>query len=105
MQKMLFASAAIASVMALGTLASPKVEAAPAGPAAMVQTSPSLLLSVRHWRDRRHRDDWPVWQQRRHRNDYDRYDRDRGDRHGYRYQRSHSNRGLVREGFRALSDD
>jgi hypothetical protein len=104
-QKILFASTAIACVMALGSLTSQKVEAAPAMPVAMVQTSPSSLLLVGEWRDRRHhRDHWPFWQHRRHHgNDYDRYDGYRRD--GYRYRRNHNDRGLLYQGYRALKDD
>jgi hypothetical protein len=102
-QKTLFASAAIACVMALGFLTSQKVEAAPAVPAAMVQTSSFSLLPVTEWRDRKHRNIWRFWQQRRHRgNDYDRYEGYRGD--GHRYRRDRSDRGLLGVEFRTRRD-
>jgi hypothetical protein len=99
---MLFAATAVACVMALGSLTGQKAEAAPAVPAAMVQTSPSSLLAVRQGR-RKHRNNWPFWQNRRHHgNDYERYEGYRGD--GYRYRRDRRDRGLLSEGFRALRD-
>jgi hypothetical protein len=99
---MLFAATAVACVTAFGSSTSQKVEAAPAVPAAMVQTSPSSLLPVTEWR-RKHRNYRPYWHNRRHHgNDYERYEGYRGD--GYRYRRDRRDGGLLSEGYRALRD-
>lgn len=103
MQKLLVASSAIACAIALSSLTSEKVEAAPILPAAMVQSAPSSLLLVREWRDRNHRNKRPFWLQRRHRgNDYDRYEGYRGD--GQRYRRDRSDRGLLGLGYKIRKD-
>jgi hypothetical protein len=99
-QKILFTAAAVACVMALGSLTSQRVEAAPAVPAAVLQTAPSSLLGA-EWRGRKHRNNWPFWQNRRHHgNDYERYEGYRGE--GYRYRRDRRERSLLSQGYRAL---